>query len=66
MRNGYLFRFVKHIGCLFIILFAVLQSRAQIDIPVGTGTTGNTNQAYPCPIQDWFEGARAQYLYPGF
>src|SRR3954467_2454503 len=54
MRNGYLF---------LLLLFIGFQSKAQVDIPIGSGTTGNDNQSYPCPIQDWFEGARAQYLY---
>jgi hypothetical protein len=30
---------------------------------VGTGTIGNGNTIYPCPMQDYFEGSRAQYLY---
>ncbi|MFL5743061.1 MAG: gliding motility-associated C-terminal domain-containing protein [Niastella sp.] len=54
MRRGYL---------LLLLLFIAFQSKAQVDIPIGTGTTGNDNQSYPCPIQDWFEGSRAQYLY---
>jgi trimeric autotransporter adhesin len=54
MRNGYL---------LLLLLFTGFYSKAQVDIPIGSGTTGNDNQSYPCPIQDWFEGARAQYLF---
>jgi len=54
MRKGYLVLF---------LLFIAFQSKAQVDIPIGTGTTGNDDQSYPCPIQDWFEGSRAQYLY---
>ncbi|THU40431.1 T9SS type B sorting domain-containing protein [Niastella caeni] len=63
MRNGYAYRFVKQIGCLFLMLFIALQSKAQIDITIGNGTTGNATTVYPCPIQDWYEGSRSQYLY---
>ena len=38
-------------------------SIAQTDISIGTGTAGNTGTTYPCPMQDWYEGSRAQYLY---
>jgi gliding motility-associated-like protein len=54
MRKGYL---------LLLLLFIAFQSKAQVDITIGNGTTGNDDQSYPCPIQDWFEGSRAQYLY---
>jgi hypothetical protein len=37
--------------------------RAQIDIPIGTGTTGNTNTSYPSPLQDFYEGSKMQYLF---
>nr|MCU0389399.1 hypothetical protein [Chitinophagaceae bacterium] len=33
------------------------------DITIGTGTTGNTSNQYPCPLPDAFEGHRAQYLF---
>jgi trimeric autotransporter adhesin len=36
---------------------------AQIDITIGTGTVGNTTTTYPCPLQDFYEGSRMQYLY---
>ncbi len=35
----------------------------QQDISIGTGTVGNTGTSYPCPLQDYFEGSRMQYLY---
>src|SRR5689334_7882323 len=63
MRNGYPFRFVKQISCLLLLLFTVAQLKAQTDISIGSGTTGNASSNYPCPIQDWYEGSRAQYLY---
>lgn len=63
MRNGYSYRFVKKIGGLILMLFTAFQLNAQVDISIGNGTTGNPDNTYPCPIQDWFEGSRAQYLY---
>lgn len=63
MRNGYSYRLVKKTGWLILMLFATLRLNAQIDISIGNGTTGNPDNTYPCPIQDWFEGSRAQYLY---
>ena len=36
---------------------------AQIDISIGTGIIGNTTTTYPCPLQDYYEGSRMQYLY---
>src|SRR6185295_5642107 len=50
---------------LFLIL-AVSFARnawAQVDFTIGTGTTGNTATTYPCPLQDFYEGSRMQYLY---
>ncbi len=38
-------------------------AKAQTDYSIGTGTVGNTTTTYPCPIQDYFEGSRAQYLW---
>lgn len=37
--------------------------KGQTDITIGTGTDANTNTVYPCPLQDYYEGQRAQYLY---
>lgn len=36
---------------------------AQTNIAIGTGSTANNNTTYPCPLQDYNEGSRAQYLY---
>ena len=36
---------------------------AQTDISIGQSTSGNTSLGYPCPLQDYYEGSRAQYLY---
>ncbi len=38
-------------------------SQAQTDVSIGTGTTGNDDLSYPAPLQDFYEGSRAQYLY---
>lgn len=38
-------------------------AHAQSDISIGTGTAANTGTTYPCPLQDYYEGSRAQYLY---
>jgi gliding motility-associated-like protein len=42
---------------------AVPSTWAQQDFAIGTGATGNTSTTYPCPLQDHFEGNRAQYLF---
>lgn len=51
----------------FVLLLSCLLSihklAAQTDITIGSGTVGNGNTGYPCPIQDYFEGSRAQFLY---
>jgi FOG: PKD repeat len=48
---------------LSILLVSAFKLNAQVDIAIGTGTAGNSNTTYPCPLQDYFEGARAQYLF---
>lgn len=48
---------------IFVIIMSISESRAQVDINIGTGTTGNTTSTYPCPLQDFYEGSRAQFLY---
>jgi len=48
---------------LFLPLLFAGKLYAQIDYPIGTGTTGNDNFTYPCPFQDYYEGSRMQYLY---
>lgn len=48
---------------LFVLLFSLNCLKAQVDINIGTGTTGNDNTTYPCPMQDFYEGSRMQYLY---
>lgn len=53
---------VKFFAAL-ICLLSVLPSKAQTDISMGTGATGNSTTTYPCPLQDYYEGSRMQYLY---
>ncbi|HEU4553000.1 MAG TPA: gliding motility-associated C-terminal domain-containing protein [Chitinophaga sp.] len=49
--------------CCCLLLLAA-RSTAQTDISIGTGTTGNGSTfSYPCPLQDYYEGSRAQYLF---
>jgi hypothetical protein len=47
---------------LFLLLFA-FSAKSQIDVTIGTATGSNTTSSYPCPIQDFYEGSRSQYLY---
>jgi len=47
---------------LFTTLF-VSNVKAQVDFTIGTGAAGNANTTYPCPLQDYYEGSRMQYLY---
>jgi gliding motility-associated-like protein len=48
---------------LALLLVFVTNTKAQIDVPIGTGTVGNTTTTYPNPMQDYFEGSRSQFLY---
>ncbi|MBV7530281.1 gliding motility-associated C-terminal domain-containing protein [Chitinophaga sp. sic0106] len=47
---------------IFLLLIAPRLS-AQVDIRIGNNTTGNGATTYPCPLQDRYEGSKAQYLY---
>ncbi len=48
---------------LVVVLGLSKTAFSQTDISIGTGTTGNTGTGYPAPLQDWYEGSRAQYLF---
>lgn len=48
---------------LVILLCSVLRVSAQVDITIGLNNGANTSTVYPCPLQDYYEGSRAQYLY---
>ncbi len=45
-----------------LLLLIALRLSAQTDIRIGNDTTGNDDTGYPCPLQDYYEGSRAQYL----
>lgn len=47
----------------FLVGFASIKSYSQVDITLGTGTAGNDGTTYPCPLQDYYEGSRMQYLF---
>lgn len=54
----------KSFVLFFVFVFALVSHlKAQVDIQIGTGTTTNDNTGYPCPLQDYYEGSRMQYLY---
>ncbi|HEY0751523.1 MAG TPA: hypothetical protein VGD26_10210, partial [Chitinophagaceae bacterium] len=59
--SSFVERTTKILFVLVLISFGRLH--AQTDITIGTGTTGNGGTSYPAPLQDWWEGSRAQYLY---
>ncbi|KAJ1497755.1 hypothetical protein HMI54_013341, partial [Coelomomyces lativittatus] len=59
----FLFRFKTILVLSTLLSFCPLLTTAQIDISVGTGSAGNSGNDYPCPLQDYFEGSRAQYLF---
>jgi gliding motility-associated-like protein len=42
---------------------SILSVHAQTNINIGNGTFGNQISWYPCPLQDYQDGARAQYMY---
>ncbi len=50
------------IFCLFSLVINV-NVYSQTDFTLGTGTVTNDATTYPCPLQDFYEGCRMQYLY---
>jgi len=48
---------------LLLLLLPAIGLRAQTDITIGLGNGSNSTTSYPCPIQDWYQATRAQYLY---
>lgn len=52
---------------LLIVLFSFVYANAQTDFYIGNANGKNAatsfTNAYPCPVQDFYEGSRAQYLY---
>lgn len=65
MRKAQLRSRVLNTLVLFLLFCSTGVSfvHAQTDIALGSGTVGNTTTGYPCPIQDYFEGSKAQYLF---
>ena len=57
----HLFRISFLIALLKILSAQVCYGQTSINI--GTGSVGNTSISYPAPLQDYWEGSRAQYLY---
>lgn len=56
-------KFYVSLLTLMFSMLAITSIKAQTDIAIGTGTVGNTTTTYPCPLQDFYEGSRMQYLY---
>jgi gliding motility-associated-like protein len=54
---------VKALTTCIALLLAGKGLFAQTFITIGSGTTTNTTSGYPCPVADYWEGHRAQYLY---
>lgn len=63
MQNIFTVLFRKTLIPGLMLLLLASQATAQIDVSIGTGTTGNGNSSFPAPMQDYWEGSRAQYLY---
>ena len=64
MRNCTRFSLIRRSFLMTVaVVMAFATAKAQTDIAIGTGTVGNTGTTYPCPVPDYFEGQRAQYLY---
>src|SRR5688572_26562298 len=67
MRKPYMSQFLGKAFISFLFIFSILKGNAQTDINIGSGATGNLPDelagGYPCPIQDYYEGARSQYLF---
>src|SRR4051812_16209120 len=63
MRNctvHYLYKTTLLVG---VLLLLACRLSAQTDISIGNSTSGNNDLGYPCPLQDYYEGSRAQYLF---
>ena len=54
---------MKKIYSFLFLLLVAFSAKSQIDVTIGSATGSNTTSSYPCPIQDFYEGSRAQYLY---
>jgi len=63
MRRHFTYSFYRGLLLIAAMLMTTLSTQAQTDIKIGSSTTGNEISWYPCPLQDYKAGARAQYLY---
>ncbi|MFY7965024.1 MAG: GEVED domain-containing protein [Chitinophagaceae bacterium] len=54
---------MKKIYAFLVLLMFSMSVKSQTDFTIGSATGANTTSTYPCPIQDFYEGSRAQYLY---
>lgn len=64
MKKSYMPTITKRI-CLpvLLVIFSMFSGNAQIDITIGTSIGTNTATGYPAPLQDFYEGSKAQYLF---
>ncbi len=63
MRKCYTFTGTTKTLFSLVLFLLFSHAKAQSDITIGSGTAGNNNIGYPCPLQDYYEGSRSQYLY---
>lgn len=59
------FSALRGTGLLLLLMTVVAVSglRAQMPVAVGAGSGSNDNTGFPCPLQDYFEGSRMQFIY---
>jgi hypothetical protein len=50
-------------GALVAMMLVPAFSFGQIYYPIGTGTATNSTTSYPCPLGNWYDGLREQYLF---
>jgi gliding motility-associated-like protein len=64
MKRHFTYSFYRGLLLMAVLLLGILPTQAQTtDIKIGSSTSGNQISWYPCPLQDYKQGARAQYLY---
>ena len=54
---------MRKIYSLLILVLISFSVKSQADFTIGIGNTNSLGSGYPAPIQDFYEGSRAQYLY---
>jgi trimeric autotransporter adhesin len=64
MKRYFTYSFYRGLLLMAVALLGILPVKAQTtDIKLGSSTSGSEISWYPCPLQDYNQGARAQYLY---